>query len=107
MNRRSALLLMELLVMVLVFSLAAAACLGIFAEARLMARETARLDAAVLLARNTAELLKAGRPIPTSDALEVRELPTDIPGWKTVRITVVHEKTPVFSLDTGWQEAIP
>lgn len=94
--------------MILVFSLAAAACLGIFAAAKTITEETDRLDRAVMLARNTAQLLKAGREpvLPDTGELtvEIRDVPSGIPGVKQVRITVTYEKTPVFSLNTGWQE---
>lgn len=111
MNRRASLILMELLVMVLIFSLAAAACLGVFAGARRMTEETARLDRAVLLAQNTAQLLKAGRDPGGLDSGEltvrIEALPPEIPGLKQVRIGIFFGEEPVFSLDTGWQEVLP
>jgi type II secretory pathway pseudopilin PulG len=108
---RGNLILIELLVMLLVFSLAAAACLGIFAQARLMTEETARLDEAVALARNAAELLKAGRDLQTLDTgelrLEITELPGEIPGMMQAEIAILDGETTVFSLTTGWQEVAP
>lgn len=102
------LILMEILVMVLVFALGAAACVGVFVQARLAAEDTARLDAAVTLAQNTAQLLKAGREPPAPEAgalaLEITETPSKIPGLRQATITVTYENTPVFSLNTGWQE---
>ena len=100
------LIFIELLVMVLVFALAASGCLGLFAQARLLAEDTARLDEAVVLARNAAELLKAGRD-PAS--LETGELVLEIgeealPGMRQATITVLFAETPVFTLTTGWQE---
>ena len=59
MKQKTSLLLMEQLVMILVFALAAALCLQIFAKADAISQETARRDRAVVLARNAAELLKA------------------------------------------------
>lgn len=59
MSRRASLTLMELLVMVLVFSLAAAVCLRSFAAAAVTARETERQTRAALLAQNGAEVVKA------------------------------------------------
>ena len=101
-------MLMELLVMILVFSVAAAACLGIFAEARLLSEDTARLDRAVVLARNAAERLKAGYDLPDPEdlTLTAETLPGQIPGLRQVRITVTYNNDPVFRLDTGWQENI-
>ena len=111
MNRRTHLLLVELLVMVLVFSLAAAACLGIFVKARLLWEETARQDAAVALARNAAELWKAGRtpegPEQGGLRLELRELSSEISGLDMARITVYDKETALFSLDAGRQEELP
>ena len=59
MGRRASLTLMELLVMVLVFALAAAVCLRCFAAAAVTARETDLQTRVVLLAQNGAEILKA------------------------------------------------
>lgn len=105
------LIFIELLVMILVFSLAAAACLGIFAQARLLSEDTARLDKAVLLAQNAAQLLKAGRDPATLETgellLEIRPLPSEEAGLKQAEITVSYDNTPVFSLTTGWQEERP
>lgn len=111
MNRKPTLLLMELLVMILVFSLAAAACLGIFAKARLMTEETRRLDRAVLLAQNAAELLKAGQDPTSLDpgelTLRLDKLPPEPETLARMRVTVLYENEPVFSLETGWQEGAP
>ena len=57
MKQKTSLLLMEQLVMILVFALAAARGLQIFAKADAISQETARRDRAVVLARNAAELL--------------------------------------------------
>ena len=59
MKHRASLTLMELLVMVLVFALAAAVCLRCFAAAAVTARETDLQTRAALLAQNGAEILKA------------------------------------------------
>ena len=105
------LIFMELLVMLLVFALAAAACLGIFARARLMTEETARLDDAVALARNAAELLKAGRDPSVLDTgeleLEIKEHSPGNSAMRQAEISVSYEETPVFSLTAGWQEVAP
>lgn len=110
-NRKPTLLMMELLVMLLVFSLAAAACLGIFAEARRMTRETERLDKAVMLAQNAAELLKAGQDpsvLETGElTLSIEKKPSESVSLTRARISVLYENTPVFTLETGWQEGSP
>ena len=100
------LIFIELLVMVLVFALGASACLGIFTHARLLAEDTARLDEAVALAQNAAELLKAGYDPATLDTgeLGLNITEEDLPGLTQATITVSYEDAPVFSLTTGWQE---
>ena len=109
-SRRSTLLLMELLVMILVFSLAAAACLGIFVRAYQLTEETKRLDQAVLLAQNGAELLKAGQDPAVLDTggldLAVELLPEG-ENLTRARITVTWENRPLYTLETGWQEGMP
>ena len=59
MRSKSPLALMEQLVMVLVFALAAALCLQVFAFSDRMSERNADIDRAVLLAQNTAETIKA------------------------------------------------
>lgn len=59
MRSKSPLALMEQLVMVLVFALAAALCLQVFVFSDQASEHNADTDCAVLLAQNTAELLKA------------------------------------------------
>lgn len=58
MKNKSALTLMELLIMLLVFALAAALCLQAFAAADRISEHSAALDRAVLEAQNAAETLK-------------------------------------------------
>lgn len=112
MKNRASLLLMEQLIMVFVFALAAAVCLGFFAQANMTARETARQDIAVLIAQNAAEQLKAGEnpernPLQEGFSLQVSRLPSEIPELTTAQITVYYQEEPVFSLITGWQEMEP
>lgn len=109
MRNKAVLVLMEQLVMLLVFALAAALCLGCFASAASLSGETAVQDEAVWLARNTAERLKAGLqptvfPGESGLVLEIRELPEEIPGLRQARIQVIHGQEVVFTLCTGWQE---
>lgn len=112
MRSRASLSLMELLVMILVFALAAALCMQVFAYAQELSLETARRDEAVILAQNGAELLKAGTAAEEiedtlrdgSYSVKIREIPREIPGLKQAEITVFYEDTAVFSLMTGCQE---
>ena len=59
MKSKATLFLMEQLVMLLVFALAAALCLGIFVRADRISAETKERDEAVILACNAAEMLKS------------------------------------------------
>ena len=59
MRSKASLFLMEQLVMLLVFALAAALCLGVFVRADRISEETHQRDQAVILACNAAELLKS------------------------------------------------
>lgn len=111
MKHKSALILMEQLVMLLVFALGAAACLGIFAKAHAVSTEIGRRDQAVLLAQNAAERLKAGQEPEPSDAgaltLTVQPQQSGVPGLAAARIQVFYEESLLFTLDTGWQEGSP
>lgn len=114
MKNRTSLLLMEQLVMVLVFALAAAMCLQTFAKANAISRETALRDGAVILAQNAAEFLKASKG-DTKAALslgeepyrlEISEAKPSVPGLRQVQIRVYGEQTLLFTLNTGWQEVL-
>ena len=59
MRSKSPLALMEQVVMVLVFALAAALCLQVFVLSDQMSEKNRDTDRAVLLAQNTAETIKA------------------------------------------------
>ena len=59
MKSKTPLTLMELLVMLLVFSIAAALCVQMFVTADRWSRENERMDRAVLSVQNAAETMKA------------------------------------------------
>ena len=113
MKSKASLSLMEMLVMVLIFALAAALCLQIFAKARTISLETARQDEAVLLAQNAAQVLKA-----TSGDLQLAAAAAEDSGYRLeirktdsgtnllgqAEIRVWQEDELIFSLRTGWQE---
>lgn len=129
MKQKASLILMEQLVLLAVFALAGALCLGVFARAELLSRETDRRDRAVDLARTGAETLKAhaGDPQSTADSLggscsgdtvelvrqeltlQIRILPTRIPGLGEARISVYQPDSdePLLSLTAAWQEVEP
>ena len=58
-HSKTPLFLMELLIMLLVFSISAAICLQVFAGARRISDESRRLDLAVMQAQTAAECWKA------------------------------------------------
>ena len=66
MRSKTPLALMEQLVMVLVFALAAALCLQVFVFSEQTSRRNRDVDQAVLLAQNTAETLKACGDVETA-----------------------------------------
>ena len=118
MRSRSPLVLMEQLVMILVFALAAALCLQVFVLADRASARNEQTDRAVLVCQNAAETLKAAGPeqaagllggtfsrgvlcvyydenwAQTEDEdsctylLQVEELPTDLPGLGQARVQV-------------------
>jgi len=115
MKHKASLLLMEQLVMILVFAVAAGMCLQLFAAAEGICVETARRDRAVVLARNAAELLKATEgDLEAAEALgadgyriTVTPRTPSVPGLAAAGIDVFFEETLLFSLETGWQEVLP
>lgn len=112
MKNRAFLVLMEQLIMVLVFSVAAAACLGLFVRAGRTAGETARLGEAVILAQNAAETLKASggaAGVSTNQEgyrVEINRKAGEIPGFGEAEILVYYGEECLYSLETGWQEGV-
>lgn len=114
MKHKASLILMEQLVMILVFALAAALCLQVFARAEGISQETARRDEAVVLAQNAAELLKATGDLEAAEGLsredyrvQVIGLESSVPGLALAEIQVMFREDLLYSLETGWQEALP
>ena len=111
MKNKTSLLLMEQLVMVLTFALAAALCLGVFAAARNMSEDAEALDGAVILAQNAAEVLKdtcgdavqAQALAESPYRLEIREMDA-VPGLGQAEIRVYAEEELLFAITAGWQE---
>ena len=116
MKNRTSLMLMEQLVMLLVFALAAALCLGVFAEADRISRETAQRDQAALIAQNAAEILKATcgdaervpavleGNMPENYRLEIEKTDSGSRLLGKAEIRIYREKELLFVLETGWQE---
>ena len=111
MKSKASLQLMEQLVMLLVFALAAALCLGVFRRADALSEDLTRRDEAVILAQNAAEVLKSTGDVQLVQqshgdfTLEILEEDSGISGLRQVSIVVFYENSEVFALRTGWQEA--
>lgn len=116
MKNRTSLLLMEQLIMVLVFALAAALCLNVFVEADRISRATASRDEGVLIAQNAAEVLKAtsGDTAQTEQIvyahaaggyrMEIEKLDSEVPLLGEAEIRIYLKNDLIFTLNTGWQE---
>lgn len=134
MKSRTPLVLMELLVMVLVFALAAALCLRCFVLSHRLGREDRDLSQAATAIQNAAEALKAcGDPAeavrllqgsgtalyydakwnPTNDAsralyrLDLLPLPGMVSGLGQAEVRAVKTadtETPLYTLTVAWQE---
>ena len=107
MKNKASLLLMEQLIMILVFALAAALCLQVFAKSAQIAQETACRDKAVQVAQNGAELWKQGED-PVSEnghfTLKITENITEIQGYAEAEISVSCECGMRFAITAGRQE---
>ncbi len=108
MKNRASLALMEQLIMLLVFALAAALCLRVFVEAEQLSQKIAQREEGAFLAQGAAELLKSGsspEELELPEGYELQLQPQeDLPGLEAVEITILYENNPVFTLKTGWQE---
>lgn len=112
MRSKASLFLMEQLVMILVFALAAALCLRLFAATQEISLETAHRDKAVVIAQNGAELLKAGLRADEIEkklscapfAVRIQMLPREFPGLAQAEVVVIYEEEKQFSLTVGYQE---
>lgn len=112
MRNRASLQLMEQLIMILVFGVAAALCLQVFAKSAEISRKTACQDEAVLTAWNGAELYKNGQDACAAlqnehFSLEITENRENIPGFESIDITVSCECGVQFSLCAGRQGVSP
>jgi len=129
MKNRASFVLVEQLIMLLVFALAAAICLQVFVKADGISQKTVLQDNAVILAQNSAEAVKAAKGdletaaqhldaqvndgilILTADGLQLQIVPeaSDLAGLGKARVTVsaADSGEPLFSLTTGWQEVAP
>lgn len=118
MRSKTPLILMEQLVMVLVFALAAAICLRIFVYAEGISKRNEALATAALLAQNTAEELKMSRGEALLDwedgeacmyterdglRMEVQES-ASVDGLREVCLRVFDQAELLFEIPVAWQE---
>lgn len=114
MKNKTTLMLMELLIMVLVFALAAAICLKVFVRSHELSSETQNRDRAMLAAQNAAETVKAcadpeeaARLLTDSGChVQLISVPSETPGLAGCEITAECEGE-TFSLTVFWQEVAP
>lgn len=117
MKSRSTLMLLELIIMFLVFSIATALCLKAFAVSDSISKENFARDEAVIIAQNAAELLKYnnGDVDTTKESLKDRikkeeyelhitPLESTNPYLGKAEVLVTYKNKPVFSITTAWQE---
>ena len=126
MKQNASLTLMETLVMVLVFAIAAVICLQAFVRADRISQETAIKEEAAFLAQNGAETLKAFRGdlsaaadalggtvnentllvLQDSICLEANISFSGVPGLGTAQIRILDTEngTVLYSLTAAWQE---
>lgn len=119
MRNRGSLMLMEMLLMLLVFAMAAALCLQVFVKADDISRRVNERDRGVFLAQSAAEILKdnvgdlnmAKTLISCLEEdgylLEICKQPVAVSGLGEAKIIVRHEGDPnriVYELEVAWQE---
>lgn len=125
MRNKASLVLMEQLVMLLVFAIAAAVCLNIFVKSKEISNSVEQRETAALMAQNTAELLKSSGGdfayaalildgsakgdslslVQDEFSLNARKLPSVQSGLGQALIEVSYAGEPVFSLELGYREA--
>lgn len=121
MRNRGSLMLMEMLLMMLVFAMAAAFCIQIFIKANDISTRIGERDRAVFLAQNAAEVLKdCGGDMDKAEdmlallseeeyLLEICRQEGVLPGLGQARIIVRSKQVPeetVFELTVAWQEGL-
>lgn len=121
MKNRAFLPLIEQIVMIVVFAIISAVCLKGFAVARSISVETERIDNAVILAQNTAEMLKLKKHLEaktityydkdlkqTDECSEYTVVATSIenedPLLGEATVQVFYSENLLFELTVGWQE---
>ena len=132
MRSKAPLLLMEQMIMLLVFALAAALCLQAFALSDGLSRRSEARDRAVTLAQTAAETIRHQGGAPESAlnraagalggryengvltltrgegeetlTLTARPVPTEVPGLAKAAIRVERQGEVLFEIEAAWQE---
>lgn len=128
MRNKASLVLMEQLIMLLVFALSAALCLGIFAASHQISQRAVHQDNAVFLAQNAAEILKSNagdlqktarmlsasvqENILTAEydngyCIHMKPTCSSVSGLAKASVWVTHDSGPedaIFTLTVSWQE---
>ena len=114
MKSKAPLPFMEQVIMILVFAITAALCLKGFAAANTLSLQQERKNAAVILAQNAAETLKAtggdyealANVDRDDDALTLKATPkdTDNPFLGAADIKVFYEEELLLQISAAWQE---
>ena len=119
MRSKTPLVLMEQLVMVLVFAMAAAICLQVFSLSDRLSKENEARAEAALLAQNTAEELKSSYGEALLDweeadgiyymeedgyRVQVQTAEAEISGLRKVELQVLQEEEVLFEIPVAWQE---
>ena len=112
MKRKASLILMEQLVMVLVFAVAAALCVQLFVGTYTISVRNGQRDEALWIAQNTAEQLKTGAQLEERFSqgeyeVEIQPAEAAVPGLAQAEIVVFLEDKPLISLTVGRQEVLP
>ena len=127
MKNKASLVLMEQLIMILVFALAAAACLRIFAWSAETSHGLQARGKAVILCQNAAEIVKASGGLEEAETelgaekqgdiwtvphdrihhMELQPLESGVPGLAQAEIRFLAGEEMLFSLIIGWQEELP
>ena len=110
MHKKTTLSMMELLMMVLVFSLCAALSMQAFATSHRISQTQHQRETAAILAQNEAESIKANGGAheaytreENGFSISVTPMETSLPTLGKAEITVSSESTS-FSLNISWQE---
>lgn len=123
MKNRAFLPLIEQIFMIAVFAIIASVCIGCFSAARQISVKTEATDGAVILAQNTAEMLKKEKNLSEKSTVRYnKEFLPDTEGEYTVITTPLTEDDPflggadilvtyngdqLFGLTVYWQEELP